>query len=714
MAYFACFLLPTHRLWRTLSRMHKHNPLEQIALPVPFGAQPTAEGTTFTLLARDATRVWLLLFESPDADTPSREIELNPAHHRVGDIWHVHVPEAKAGQYYVYRLDGQSPPPIDHTYDPAQWVLDPYAMAVAGAPQWGDPHGLPAGTVPRHGAAFPKGVIVDHAYDWGDDRRPATPLADTIIYEAHVRGYTAHPHSGVAHPGTYRGLIEKIPYLQSLGVTALELLPLQEFDEMEYYRADDPRRELRNLWGYSTLNFFAPNGRYAHTGVTGGQVTEFKDLVRAAHQAGLEVILDVVFNHTAEGGQGGPVYSFRGLDPAVYYMIEEDGRTYRNFTGCGNTVNCNHPVVMGFILDSLRHWVRHYHIDGFRFDLASIFTRGANGEVLAKPPIVDAITEDPLLRGTKWIAEAWDAAGLYQVGSFPHPCWSEWNGRYRDDVRQFWRGGPGQLSALATRLAGSADLYDAPDQRPLKSINFVTAHDGFTLADLVSYDQKHNEANLEENRDGDNHNHSHNYGTEGPTDDPSVGRLRKRQVKNFLATLLCSQGVPLLLGGDEFFRSQQGNNNAYCQDNEIAWIDWSLAETHKDLVEFTRQLIAFRREHPSLRRRSFLKGCHPEGEGGDICWFGTDGQPPNWDHDATVGCLLNGGKDYTGADVDKDHLLLIFHAGPKPITFQLPPPPGGPWQVRLSTQEEPPRPATHRARLELDGRSVTILTSSHD
>ncbi len=687
--------------------------IDQIPVPVPFGARPDEAGTSFTLFARHATRVWLLLFDDPRAEQPWQEIELLPDKNRVGDIWFVRVPEARPGHFYVYRLSGESPDHVDHVYDPDQWVLDPYAVAVAGAPVWGDTLGLKAGPLPRNGSAFPKGVIVDPTYDWDGDTHPRTPLADTIIYEAHVRGYTQGPNHGVSHPGTYRGLIEKIPYLQELGITALELLPMQEFDEMEYYHAKDARKNLRNLWGYSTVNFFAPNGRYAQSGNTGGQVTEFKDLVRALHAAGIEVILDIVFNHTAEGGEGGPVYSFRGIDPSIYYMLEEDGRTYRNFTGCGNTVNCNHPVVQGFILDCLRHWVRYYHVDGFRFDLASIFSRGEDGAVLPNPPIVNAIAEDPLLRGTKWIAEAWDAAGLYQVGMFPHPLWSEWNGRYRDDVRQFWRGGPGLLSALATRLAGSADLYDHPGQCPLKSINFVTSHDGFTMADLVSYDQKHNEANREKNRDGESHNLSHNYGVEGPTDDEDIVRVRKRQVKNFITTLMCSQGVPMLLAGDEFFRTQQGNNNAYCQDNECAWVDWRLADTHADLIDFTRQAIAFRRAHPSLRRRDFLKGCHPESGDGDICWFGVDGKMPNWDHDATVGCLLDGRKDHTGADEDKDHVLLLFNALPEPVTFQLPPPPGGPWQLALHTQETaPPLPEKDNG-LEVDGRTVTLLTSSY-
>lgn len=685
----------------------------RLPFPVPFGARADGEGVSFTLFSRHATRVWLMLFDAADANKPDREIELTPEQHRFGDVWHVRVPEARAGQFYLYRLDGASPATYKGQYDPKQWVLDPFAQAVSGSPVWGDPFGMKPGKFPHQGARFPKGVIVDHTFDWQDDAPPRIPLADSIIYEAHVRGYTAHPSSGVRHPGTYRGFMEKIPYIKELGVTAVEFLPTHEFDEMEYYHEKSGRRTLRNFWGYSTVNFFSPNARYAHDGVHGQQVREFKELVRALHREGIEVIMDVVYNHTAEGGAGGPVYSFRGIDPSIYYMLEDDGMAYRNYTGCGNTVNCNHPVVQQLILDSLRYWVTQYHVDGFRFDLASIFTRDQNGDVLDRAPIIDAIAEDPVLRDTKLIAEAWDAAGLYQVGGFPNPHWSEWNGRYRDDVRSFWRGGPGMLSAFATRLAGSGDLYESFGQGPTKSINFVTSHDGFTMADVVSYDEKHNKANGENNRDGDNHNHSSNHGVEGPTDDPQICRIRKRQVKNMMATLLLSQGVPMLVAGDEFFRTQQGNNNAYCQDNEISWLDWSLVEKHQDLVFFVRNMIAFRKEHPSLRRRDFLKGCLPEGKGADITWLGPDGTEPNWDNAEALACMLNGCKDFTGADEDKDHLLLLFNAHAHAVSFDIPAPPGTPWRVAITTEEKTPRQPKLNNPFELDARSVTILSSAN-
>ncbi len=685
----------------------------QLPFPLPFGAYVDDEGVTFTLFSRHATRVWLMLFDAPDADKPDLEIELDPQIHRIGDVWHVRVPEARVGQFYLYRLDGVPPKGFHKKYNPKQWVLDPYAQAVSGSPKWGDPFGMKPGKFPHHGARFPKGVIVDDAFDWSGDAPPRVPLEDSIIYEAHIRGFTAHPSSGVDHPGTYRGFMAKIPYLQELGITAVEFLPMQEFDEMEYYHETSKRKSLRNFWGYSTVNFFSPMARYAHDGVHGQQIREFKELVKALHQAGIEVILDVVYNHTSEGGAGGPVYSFRGIDPSIYYMIEDDGKAYRNYTGCGNTVNCNHPVVQQFILDSLRHWVSRYHVDGFRFDLASIFTRDQNGNVLDRPPIVEAIAEDPVLRDSKLIAEAWDASGLYQVGSFPNPHWSEWNGRYRDDVRSFWRGGPGMLSAFASRLAGSGDLYERDGQSPLKSINFITSHDGFTLADVVSYNEKYNEANGEHNRDGDNHNHSYNHGVEGPTDDPHIRGVRKRQVKNFIASLMLSQGVPMLLAGDEFFRTQNGNNNAYCQDNETSWLDWTRVEAHQDLIDFTRQAIAFRKAHPSLRRKAFLKGCLPEEEGADIVWLAPDGSEPTWDNAEVLGCLLNGSKKYTGAEEDKDHLLLLFNAHDHRIPFQVPPPPDDPWKIALTTEENGPLWPDPAQPIELDARSVTVLASAH-
>ncbi|HEY8240360.1 MAG TPA: isoamylase, partial [Kiritimatiellia bacterium] len=518
--------------------------LPSVPVPVPYGAQLVENGVQFTLFSRHATRVWLMLFDAPDSSRPTQEYELTPGRNRIGDIWHIHVKDAKPGQFYLYRMEGRTPPGMKSFFNPRQWLLDPYALAVSGAPSWGDPGGLRPGEHPLNGPKFPKGVIVRDEFDWTDDRTLNIPLHETVIYEAHLRGYTAHPSSGVKQPGTFRGFIEKIPYLEKLGITAVEFLPMQEFNEMEYFQENMHRRTLHNYWGYSTLAFFAPNSRYA-AGAPGQQVREFKELVVALHRAGIEVILDVVFNHTAEGGDGGPTYSFRGIDNSIYYMMSEDGQHFSNYTGCGNTVNSNHPVVRNLIMHCLRYWTLHMHVDGFRFDLASVLARGRDGELLPNPPIVEQIAEDPALRDTKIIAEAWDAAGAYQVGSFPSERWSEWNGRFRDEVRRFWGGERGLLGSFATRLCGSADLYDKDAQTPHKSINFVTCHDGFTLNDLVSYERKHNDANGEGNRDGADDNLSWNCGVEGPTDDPAIEAIRRRQVKNFLVVNMLSLGVPM-------------------------------------------------------------------------------------------------------------------------------------------------------------------------
>lgn len=686
--------------------------LPSVPMPVPYGAHVVEDGVQFTIFSRHATRVWLMLFDAPDAAEPNEEFELAPEHHRIGDIWHLHVRTARVGMYYLYRMEGVAPPGHKNFFDPRQWLLDPYAQAVARPAHWGDAAGITPGKHALDGPLVPKGIIVRDEFDWSDDRTLKIPLSETVFYETHLRGFTVHPSSGVSHPGTYRGFREKIPYLQRLGITAVEFLPLQEFNEMEYFQENMQRKELRNYWGYSTLAFFAPNGRYASGGVYGQQVKEFKKLVLALHRAGIEVVLDVVFNHTAEGGDGGPTYSFRGIDNSIYYLMNEAGTHYTNYTGCGNTVNSNHPVVRDFILNCLRYWHLHMHVDGFRFDLASVLTRGRDGELLPDPPIVEHIAEDPALRDCKIIAEAWDAAGAYQVGSFPSDRFSEWNGRYRDDIRKFWRGDAGQLGALATRIAGSADLYDRDGQSPLKSINFVTCHDGFTLHDLVTYESKHNEANNEGNRDGENHNNSRNYGHEGPTTDAKVNRVRRRQMKNLLATLFLSQGVPMLLAGDEFARTQLGNNNAYGQDGEISWVNWALLREQGDLVEFVRKLIRFRKLHPSLRRVRFLSGQHVRG-GADIAWYGRDGRAPEWHHDHTVACLLNGNREATGLAVDDDSLFLIFNAAEHPATYHLPAPPGRAWRLELSTQENDPEWLRQRSAITVDSRSVNVFVSAH-
>ncbi|MCP4194089.1 MAG: glycogen debranching enzyme, partial [Planctomycetaceae bacterium] len=465
--------------------------------------------------------------------------------------------------------------------------------------------------------------------DWEGDRHLNRKLSETVIYELHVKGFTQDDSSGVSSPGTYQGVIEKIPYLQSLGVTAVELMPVHEFPIMDF---DGSKPDRKNYWGYDPMAFFAPHRGYAADQSPGGQVNEFKQMVKELHQAGIEVILDVVFNHTCEGNHLGPTLSFKGLENSVYYMLEEDPRYYKNYSGCGNTINGNHPIVREMIFHCLRHWVHNYHIDGFRFDLASILSRDRSGNLVANPPLVEAIAEDPMLADTKIIAEAWDAAGAYQVGTFgSSDRWAEWNGRYRDDVRRYWSGDRGLRGAMATRLSGSADLYESGGRPPYCSINFVTSHDGFTLNDLVSYNDKHNLANGEENRDGDNNNHSFNFGCEGPTDSEEVKSLRTRQIKNMLLTMMMSQGVPMIVSGDECRRTQDGNNNAYCQDNETSWFDWKLVEENEGLLRFARGLIHFRRGQPSVRRHWFLSGQKiVDRLIADVTWFDCTASTVDW------------------------------------------------------------------------------------
>ncbi|HMP73449.1 MAG TPA: glycogen debranching protein GlgX [Kiritimatiellia bacterium] len=684
--------------------------LPSIPMPVPYGAHVVESGVQFTIFSRHATRVWLMLFDHPDADSPSQEYTLTPEANRIGDIWHIHLRDARPGQYYAYRMEGIAPPGHRNYFNPHQWLLDPYALAVTGSPRWGDPAGLQPGQPPVNGRTFPKGVIVRDDFDWSDDRRFYIPLEESIIYECHLRGFTAHESSGVGPRGTYDGFKEKIPYLRDLGVNVVEFLPIQEFNEMEYFLDNGSRKHLHNYWGYSTLAFFAPNGRYANRGVYGQQLTEFKDLVMALHREGIEVILDVVFNHTAEGGDGGPTYSFRGIDNSIYYMMDKTGLHYMNYSGCGNTVNSNHPIVRDFIISCLRYWVLHMHVDGFRFDLASILTRGKDGEILPDPPLVEIIAEDPVLRQTKIIAEAWDAAGAYQVGEFPSDRWSEWNGRYRDDIRRFWRGDRGQLGALATRLTGSADLYQKDGQSPTKSINFITAHDGFTLRDLVTYHEKLNHANNEGNRDGENHNESRNFGHEGPTNDPAINARRLQQQKNFLATLFFSQGIPMLVAGDEFSRTQHGNNNAYCQDNPISWIDWTLAGTHRDLLDFVRACIRIRKDYPSLRRTTFFKGQANHDQDPDIQWFGPNGHGIDWDNGLALGCMINGSRRCTGAKRDLPHLALVVNASDHDEPFTLPDISGKPWELLVHSHAQPP-PWRHPHRdLLLPAGSLALFT----
>ncbi len=628
------------------------------ALPLGASAQP--DGVNFALMCRHGTAVTLVLY-SLDAAEALAEVRLHPRRNRTGDHWHVLVRGLPDAFCYGWRVDGPRVP--GSRFNPAVVLLDPSATALSNGAHWGRPaEPLPDRTARRS-------VFLRRSFNWQEDAPPVTPLEDSVIYELHVRGFTCHPNSLTANPGTFAGLIEKIPYLKSLGATAVELLPIHEFDECDCPFTDPTTgRKLRNFWGYNSIAFGAPKASYAASGPQHGQVNEFREMVRAFHAAGIEVILDVVFNHTGEGNERGRTCSFRGLDNQLYYMLGPDG-SYLNYSGCGNTVNCNHPVVRSLLMNCLRFWVADMHVDGLRFDLASVMGRDDRGNVLVEPPVVEMIAEEGVLTDTKLIAEPWDAGGLYQVGKFPFGRrWSEWNGLYRDQVRRFWRGDPGMTGALASRLCGSADLYEASGRRPAHSINFVTCHDGFTLWDLVSYNVKHNEANGEGNRDGAHDNWSWNCGAEGPTDDPKVLGLRRRQARNLLATLFLSQGTPMMLAGDEFLRTQGGNNNAWCQDNTVSWVDWSLAGKNADFLRFVRELIALRKRHPALRRRHFFRG-------GDVVWHGTKPNRPDFGPSGRVLALTLDGRQ-TGREPDRDFYVAL-NAWGEPLPFTVPPSPQG-------------------------------------
>ena len=561
----------------------------------PLGSTVCPDGVNFSLFSKNSTLVELLLFDHAGDAKPATVITLDPRWNRTYHYWHVFVPGVQDGQIYGYRAFGPSEPQRGLRFDPSKLLLDPYGKAMAVP----DRYSRISASVPGDNCATAmKSIVVDPTrYDWEGDIPLKRPFAKTVIYELHVRGFTRHPSSGLSHEtrGTYRGLIDKIPYLQDLGVTAVELLPLFQFDEQ------DAPWGLVNYWGYSPISFFVPHHGYSSRNDHLGTMDEFRDMVKALHRAGIEIILDVVFNHTAEGDHAGPTLCYRGLENAVYYMLEEDRSRYADYTGTGNTLNANQPIVRRLILDSLHYWVETMHVDGFRFDLASVLSRDERGRPLANPPILWDIESDPVLAGTKLIAEAWDAAGLYQVGSFIGDSWKEWNGQFRDDVRRFVRGDRGSVPRVARRVFGSPDLYGGQEREPEKSINFITCHDGFTINDLVSYNEKHNHANREDNRDGTDVNLSWNCGVEGPTDDPAIERLRNRQVKNFLTLTLMSVGVPILLMGDEVRRTQCGNNNAYCQDNEISWFDWTRLEKHADVHRFTRQLLSVRARRDLMR-----------------------------------------------------------------------------------------------------------------
>jgi isoamylase len=667
--------------------------------PLPLGPHRESGGINFALFAPYAEKVELHLFR-PGSFEVLEKIVLEKPLHTTGSVWHVFVSGQQEGTEYGYLIHAPGVP--DDIY-----LLDPYAPALVGGETWGDRQNTRR-----------RNLVIRDDFDWEDDISPGVPFSQTVIYELHVRGFTRHQSSGVDDPGTYAGLVAKIPYLKDLGITAVELLPVTEFDETNKHVADPSTgKPLLNYWGYDPVSYLVPKAGYAAEPENGGALTGFKQMVKAFHKAGIEVFLDMVFNHTGEDGDAGPVINFRALAPDVYYLLDKNGKSMLNFTGCGNTVNCNHPVTSDLILASLRYWVTDMHVDGFRFDLASIMCRGEGGSVLSAPPVIERISKDPVLGHVKLIAEAWDAAGLYQVGSFPAwQRWAEWNDKFRDILRRYIRGDEGVVPEVATRMAGSADLYRPGRRKPYHSINFITSHDGFTLRDLVSYNSKHNEANGEQNRDGSDNNLSWNCGIEGEPVTKRIQRLRIKQMKNFLAHLFLAQGTPMMIAGDEFGRTQQGNNNAYCQDNPVSWLDWAFIEKNKELHHFTRQLIHFRKQHGCLQRHDFFEddplGTPP------ISWHGTQLNQPDWgtgSHNLAFYLLPS--------PQNTCHIFVISNMSVKRVVFQLPTVTPMHWYRFADTSLRPPddiseigKSIRHKdqSRYSAAPRSTVVLVAKKD
>lgn len=676
-------------MWRERSKEEKHEDVVNTGLlPLDvvegfkirpgffrmYGACVASNGVSFTINSHGATRCTLLLFK-PQAPKPYARIPF-PDSYRIGDTYSMLVFDIKPDEFeYAFSFDGPYEPAKGLLFNGENVLLDPYSRAVTGQRKWGEK--------PEGGKDFEyRARVVKSSFDWGNIKQLEQPFEDLVIYETHVRGYTKDKSSGVSAPGTFAGLKDKIPYLKDLGINAVELMPIFEFDEMESARVVDGV-QLYNYWGYNTVSFFAPNTSYAFNEEHNHEGDELKSLIKALKENGIEVILDVVFNHTAEGNEMGPCFSFKGIDNNVYYMLTPDAHYY-NFSGCGNVMNCNHPVVRSFIIDCLRHWAIEYRVDGFRFDLASILGRDQNGAPMANPPILESLAFDPVLGKMKLIAEAWDAGGLYQVGSFPSwNRWAEWNGRYRDDMRSFLKGDDGMAGNAITRITGSRDLYSPESRGHKASVNFMTCHDGFTLYDLYSYNEKHNEKNGWNNTDGDNNGHSWNCGAEGETDDPNVNGLRRRLIKNAFAALLCSRGTAMFFAGDEFCNTQFGNNNAYCQDNIISWLDWSRLEEFKEIHDFVRHMIQFRKEHPILRKMTKPSSCQfPE-----ISVH--NGTPFNASTDyktKLIGIMYAGRNE---EDTEDDIVFYCMNAYWEPLVMQLPVLPNGKhWHVDTNTNAE--------------------------
>jgi isoamylase len=637
----------------------------------PFGCKHNGGGANFSIFSRYATDVELLLFNTTKDTEPFLAIPLQKDINRTFYYWHVYIVGLPSGTWYNWRIDGDNQTRENgFSFDKEKHLIDPWTRAVSQK-NWSRKTACKPGD---NGLTAMRCCVVDDRYDWEGDIPLRISSEKAIIYELHVGGFTRHASSKVNHPGTFLGLIEKIPYLKQLGISHVELLPIMAFDEQ-----DVPRNTfdlgLKNYWGYSTHSFFSPHPGYCVTPEEGTHIQEFRDLVKALHKAGIGVIMDVVFNHTAESGAKGPILNFKGIGGKIFYHHDKfDKSIFIDYTGCGNTVNANHPLVASFIISCLEYWVNEMHVDGFRFDLASVLTRGENGEVLEDPPVLWGIELSEQLFKTKLIAEAWDAAGLYQVGSFPGYRWGEWNGRYRDVIRRFVRGDAGLLPEVATRICGSSDLYEHQGRLPISSINFVTCHDGFTLYDLFSYNEKHNLANGEHNQDGCNENYSYNHGVEGETEDNRIMQLRKQQAKNVFAMLLLSQGVPMLLAGDEFLNSQMGNNNAYCQDNPLSWLDWDQAAQNADMVNFVQQMIALRKRHPSIMKRRFLTGK-------DIAWHGRQVGQPQWDEPETKVLAYT----LAGANADEADLHILMNMSDEKATVNLPIISGKAWWLAVDT-----------------------------
>ncbi len=668
----------------------------------PLGALPDAEGVNFSLYAADATTVTLLLFDASDSPKPIETIELDPMVNRTFQFWHAYVRGATPGLHYAYRVDG----PRDlhgsgHRYNHNKILLDPYARGVTKdiwnrARACDDDDNVDCSM---------RGAVIDiGAYDWEGDQPLNRPMSQTVIYEVHVGGLTRSASSGVENPGTFAGVIEKIPYLRELGVTAVELMPVFAFDESGIGGKAPDGASLSDYWGYNPLGFFSPHPGYCQSPAECSHITEFRDMVKALHRAGIEVIIDVVFNHTAEGNHLGPVICFKGIaNDSYYYLVSQDKQYYMDYSGCGNTLDCNHPMVEKLVRECLEFWVRELHVDGFRFDEGSVLSRGPDGSPMIYPPVLWDIELSETLADVKIIAEAWDAAGLYQVGAFPGGCrWAVWNGRYRDDIRRFVRGDGGLVGQVASRIAGSADLFQRFGQNPGNSINFVTAHDGFTLNDLVSYNTKHNEDNGEGNRDGNNDNDSWNCGVEGATDNPAIEALRTRQIKNFAAILLLSQGVPMILAGDEVRRTQRGNNNAYCQDNEISWFDWDLVRQNQDTFRFFKEMIAFRSRHPTVHRSTFFAGKVNERGLLDIAWHGCKLNAPGWfDSSSSMLAFTLGGFD------GDDDVHVMLNMSSQDLDFEMPPVPGRHWRRAIDTSLPSPQD------IALSGDEIDIKPDDH-